>query len=136
MRNAQEGFHGRYLGTDIDPAAGGLFCEPYDAMGTILYPIESLSVLDATIDLLINDSDHSAEYEGREYRVIAPQLSEQAIIVGDNAHVTDELLKFSREAGRQFLFFSEEPANHWYLGAGIGLSYRPVVERSKSSAEE
>jgi hypothetical protein len=138
MRNAQEGFDGRYLGTDIDPGAGGLFCGPYNAMGKILYgdSIESLSGLDATIDLFINDSDHSAEYEGREYRVVGPKLAERAIIIGDNAHVTDELLKYSRETGRQFLFFSEEPAKHWYLGAGIGLSYRPVVERRKGSAVE
>jgi len=135
MRNAQEGFQGRYLGTDIDPAAGGLFCEPYNAMGKILYgdSIESLSGLDATIDLFINDSDHSAEYEGREYRVIAPKMSRQGIIVGDNAHVTDELLKFSRETDRQFLFFREEPANHWYLGAGIGLSFRRAAVQNERS---
>jgi cephalosporin hydroxylase len=136
LRNAQEGFQGRYLGTDIDPGAGGLFCEPYSAMGKICYgdSIESLSALDATIDVFINDSDHSAEYEGREYRVVAPKLTGRAIIVGDNAHVTDELIKFSREVGRQFLFFREEPANHWYLGAGIGLSFRLPVGRDESAS--
>lgn len=36
---------------------------------------------------------------------------------------------------RQFLI-AEEAANHWYLGAGIGLSYTPVLERSKGAAVE
>jgi hypothetical protein len=101
-------------------------------MGTILYgdSIDSLTALDVTVDVFVNDSDHSAEYEGREYRVIASKLSERAVIIADNAHVTDELLKFSRETGRQFLFFREEPANHWYLGAGIGLSFKPAMARA------
>jgi hypothetical protein len=126
LRNSEEGARGRYYGTDIDRGAGKLFCEPYRSMGEILYgdSIESLASLRETVDIFINDSDHSAEYEGREYRVISPKLSERAVIVGDNAHVTDELLKFSSEVGRQFLFFREEPADHWYLGAGIGLSFR------------
>jgi hypothetical protein len=83
--------------------------------------------------LFINDSDHSAEYEGREYRVIAPKLSAQAIIVGDNAHVTDELMKFSREIDRQFLFLREEPVNHWYLGAGIGRSFGKAAVQNERS---
>jgi hypothetical protein len=126
LRNSQEGHQGRYYGTDIDRGAGMLFCEPYRSMGEILYgdSIESLAALDVTIDIFVNDSDHSADYEGREYRTVAPKLSGQAVIIGDNAHVTDELLKFSKETGRQFLFFHEEPANHWYLGAGIGLSFK------------
>ena len=125
LRNAREGAEGRYYGTDIDRGAGMLFCEPYRNMGEILYgdSIETLSAFTEAVDIFINDSDHSADYEGREYRVIAPRLSEHALIIGDNAHVTDELLKFSSETGRQFVFFREEPANHWYLGAGIGLSF-------------
>jgi Methyltransferase domain len=126
LRNSQEGYPGRYYGTDIDRGAGMLFCEPYRSMGEILYgdSIESLAALDVMVDIFINDSDHSADYEGREYRVIAPKLSTQAVVIGDNAHVTDELLKFSSETSRHFLFFREEPADHWYLGAGIGLSFK------------
>lgn len=58
-----------YYGTDIDRGAGLLFCEPYRSMGEILYgdSIESLAALDVIIDVFINDSDHSADYEGREY---------------------------------------------------------------------
>jgi predicted O-methyltransferase YrrM len=126
LRNAQGGNPGRYYGTDIDVGAGRLLCEPYRSMGRILYgdSIESLQTLPPPVDFFINDSDHSAEYEAHEYRTIAPKLSECAVIIGDNSHVTDALLKFSRETDRRFLFFREEPANHWYPGAGIGLSFK------------
>lgn len=126
LRNQKEGRTGRYFGTDIDRAAGMLLAEPYKAMGEILYgdSLASLEALDVEIDLFINDSDHSSDYEAAEYRLVAPKLSERAVIIADNAHVTDELYLFAQSTGRQFLFFREEPANHWYLGAGIGLSFR------------
>jgi hypothetical protein len=126
LRNKEEGHPGRYYGTDIDPGAGILWDEHYRSMGMILYgdSIASLETLEEEVDLFINDSDHSAEYEAREYRVILPKLSQDGVILADNAHVTDELYNFARENGREFLFFREEPADHWYLGAGIGLSFR------------
>ncbi|GEO80537.1 class I SAM-dependent methyltransferase [Pararhodospirillum oryzae] len=125
MRNQAEGFPGRYYGTDIAPAAGILFQGPYAEMGTILYgdSLESLKKLDGPIDLFINDSDHSATYEREEYRVIEPKLSAHAVVLGDNAHVSDSLLEHARETGRTFLFFREDPINHWYPGAGIGAMF-------------
>ena len=132
LRNKEEGHPGRYYGTDIDSGAGILWDEHYRSTGTILYgdSIESLQALKEDIDLFINDSDHSAEYEAREYRVILPKLSRDAVILADNAHVTDELYTFARDNGREFLFFREEPANHWYLGAGIGLSFKQTDRAS------
>jgi len=124
-RNAAEGVRGKYYGTDIAPSAGILLREPFDQFGKILYgdSIASLQTIDEPIDLFINDSDHSAEYEGREYSVVNPRLSPRAIILGDNSHVTSELYNFSARTGRQFLFFKEQPRDHWYPGAGIGISF-------------
>jgi hypothetical protein len=45
------------------------------------------------------------------------------LILGDNSHVTDKLLKFSIENDRMFVLFKEEPKNHWYPGAGVGISF-------------
>jgi hypothetical protein len=124
-RNAREGAPGRYYGTEIDLAGGVLLAPPLTAFGEILFgdSIESLRKLDAKIDLFINDSDHSEEYEEREYQCVRPMLSERAIVLGDNSHVTDKLLRFSIETGRQFLFFRETPKDHWYPGSGIGISF-------------
>lgn len=124
-RNAQEGHPGYYYGTDINPQAGYLLCGKYAQHGEILYgdSIESLRKLEKAIDLFINDSDHSAVYEGEEYRTVSSKLTQNAIALGDNSHCTDELFKFSLEHNRNFLFFRESPIDHWYPGGGIGISF-------------
>ena len=118
-------FPGEYIGTDINPEAGYLFDGKYTKAGKIIYgdSIDSLKKLNKKIDLFINDSDHSAEYEAQEYKTISSKLTEGAILLGDNSHVTDKLLKFSINNNRHFLLFKEEPKNHWYSGAGIGISF-------------
>ena len=127
LRNGQEGSPGRYFGTDINPEAGWLLSDRYASVGKILVgdSIASLSGFSENVDLFINDSDHSADYEGREYDVIAPRLSARAVVLGDNAHVTDKLAVFSRKTGRSFIMFNEKPKDHWYPGAGIGISFLP-----------
>lgn len=125
-RNKEEGHEGRYYGTDINPKAGYLLSDDYANYGCILYgdSIESLKEFDGIIDLFINDSDHSADYEAEEYKTIANKLSEHAIVLGDNSHCTDRLLEFSLETNRHFVFFEEKPLDHWYPGAGIGISFK------------
>ncbi len=125
LRNAAEGSPGTYYGTEIRPEAGALLAGKYTTTGKILYgdSIETLASFDEPIDMFVNDSDHSGEYEYREYQTIAGKLAPGAIILGDNAHVTDSLSRFSRESGRNFVFFAEKPLHHWYPGAGIGISY-------------
>ncbi len=124
IRNGEEGSGGRYFGTEINPAAGYLLSGKYAQYGEILYgdSIETLRSLNTDIDLFINDSEHSADYEEKEYEIVAPKLSERAIVLGDNSHVTDKLLNFSLNHDRQFIFFAEKPADHWYPGGGIGIS--------------
>ena len=126
-RNTAEGYLGRYYGTDINPYAGVLLDAPWSEHGKILYgdSITSLSKLTETVDLFINDSDHSADYEYQEYQTVKPLLSPHAVVLGDNAHANDMLLRFSEENGRRFLFFKEQPRGHWYPGAGIGISLPP-----------
>ena len=97
----------------------------YSNTGKILYgdSIESLSGLTEKIDLFINDSDHSDAYEYQEYLTIKHLLSDKSIILGDNSHCTDKLAVFSAEIKRSFLYFQEEPIDHWSPGGGIGISY-------------
>ena len=125
IKNNEEGFSGYYYGTDINPKAGYLLSGDYNNYGKIIYgdSIETLNKISSEIDLFINDSDHSAEYEYKEYLAIKNKLSKKAIILGDNSHSTDKLIQFSIENNRSFLLFREEPSNHWYPGAGIGISY-------------
>lgn len=126
LKNISEGFAGQYLGTDIDPNAGNLLSGAYGSVGEILYgdSVESLRKVDSKIDIFINDSDHDPEYEAIEYDTIAAKLSKKGIILGDNCHVTNKLSQFSKVNSREFIFFSEKPKNHWYPGAGIGISFK------------
>src|SRR3546814_10426472 len=76
--------------------------------------LASLASFADSIDLFINDSDHSRDYERREYECIESKLADGGLILGDNAHATDVLMLFSEERGRRFLFAKEQPLNHWY----------------------
>jgi predicted O-methyltransferase YrrM len=126
LRNIEEGHDGKYYGTENRKKAGRLFCGKYASVGRILYDdsIVSLMRLEEKINIFVNDSDHSGEYEYQEYLAIADKLADGGIILGDNAHVTDSLSRFSREQNRKFVFFAEKPEGHWYPGAGIGVSYK------------
>lgn len=125
LENSKEGFVGKYIGTDIDRNAGILLKPPYSNFGNILYgdSLESLKTFSDCIDLFINDSDHSPIYESLEYQLVRDRLSPNAFLLGDNSHVSNSLRNFSIDNGRKFVFFKEIPKNHWYPGAGIGISF-------------
>ena len=97
----------------------------YKSVGKILYgdSIKSLQKFDKPIDLFINDSDHSADYEYNEYVTVKDLLTSNSILLGDNSRGSEKLATFSSENDRKFLYFPEQPKNHWYPGAGIGISY-------------
>jgi predicted O-methyltransferase YrrM len=125
MRNAADGHAGRYYGTEIRRDAGKLLKGPYADLGEVIYgdSISTLQAFAGKIDLFVNDSEHSGDYEYREYQTIAEKLNPGAIILGDNSHVTDSLCRFAWETGRCFVFFREVPKDHWYPGAGIGFAF-------------
>lgn len=83
LRNREEGFEGRYYGTDINPEAGYFLEGRYKEVGEVLYgdSITSLSEFSEQIDLFINDSDHSSEYEYQEYQTIMPLITDRTIIL-------------------------------------------------------
>lgn len=136
LRNRQEGHKGHYYGTDLNSKAGYLLRESYAEVGQILYgdSVESLRNLKGTIDLFINDSDHSADHESQEYETVAGKLSPGAVILGDNSYATDRLIKFSHATGRKFLFWKEEPMDHWYPGWGNRLKLEIRRQASTCSA--
>jgi predicted O-methyltransferase YrrM len=131
LRNARDGRPGKYYGTDINPDAGYYLQAPYRDCGQTLYrdALQSLEGLQCKVDVFINDSDHSESYEQAEYEMIKSKLSPEAILIGDNSHVTSKLAEFSMQEGRRFVFLSEEPANHWYRGVGVGISLSKALNK-------
>jgi hypothetical protein len=126
FRNRQEGFKGKYLGTDINPQSGELLLPPFTDYCTLAIgdSATTLQSLKDKIDFFINDSDHSPEYEAIEYSCVEKKLKSNAYILGDNSHASNALREFSEKTGRNFVFFKEEPFNHFYGGAGIGIAFR------------
>ena len=118
---------GRFIGTDINPTAGRYLDGIYSEVGRIAYgdSIETLKGIDQPIDLFVNDSDHSAAYEAAEYVTVENRLSPSALVISDNANSTDALAQWSRRHGRRFMFWREQPKDHWYPGEGIGISVAP-----------
>jgi predicted O-methyltransferase YrrM len=123
LRNTAEGAPGRYVGIDVNAQAGWLLQEPWSRVGSVRHAdsLEELARLDC-IDLLIHDSDHSIEHEQREYALALPRLSEGALVLSDNAHESDALWRFAADTKRRYLYFAEQPRDHWYKGAGIGIA--------------
>ena len=124
-KNKEEGYPGEYIGIDIDPKAGFLFNDLFSDFGEIIYSdsLEALRRFTGKLDLFINDSDHSSDYENSEYQLIIEKLSKTGIILGDNSHTNSILRDFSLQRERNFVFFKEEPDRHWYPGAGVGISF-------------
>jgi hypothetical protein len=76
------------------------------------------------VDIFLHDSLHTFEHEAAELAAIGPRLTPTALVLSDNAHATDALMRWAEQSGRQFSFFREQPAEHWYPGSGIGAAIR------------
>ena len=125
LRNADDGRPGQYVGIDLDRNAGWLLAAPYNNVAQIRYgnSVASLAGISKPIDLFLHDSDHSPSHERAEYLAVAPKLSLAAIVLSDNAHVTDELREFAAATGRRFDIWHETPEAHWYPGSATGVAW-------------
>lgn len=114
---------GRLLTIDVNPESGYLIHGPY--AGVVQRALgDSVTVLrgmNEPVDLFLHDSWHTFQHEMAELSAV--YLAPGAVILSDNVHASDALSVFARKTGRRFLFFREEPQNHWYPGAGIAAAY-------------
>lgn len=116
---------GKLITIDMEPSSGLMIGPEYSGLvermiGDSLLCLEKIDA----IDLFIHDSDHSAAHEFAEFQAATSRLTSGAMVLSDNAHATAELEKWSISQGYKFAYFAEEPLNHWYSGAGIGVAYR------------
>jgi predicted O-methyltransferase YrrM len=126
-RNTREGAPGMLYATDIVPTCGHLMSDTYRQFAKILIgdSVESLKKFEQSVDIFIHDSDHRAEYEWAELIAIEPRLHAGSITMSDNSQQTTKLLEFSKRIGRSFLYFQDQPLNHWWPGDGIGAAFIP-----------
>ncbi|RBY75310.1 class I SAM-dependent methyltransferase [Geodermatophilus sp. TF02-6] len=118
---------GRLTTVDVNPDSGYLIAGRYAEVVDRVVG-DSVAVLGSSaepVDVFLHDSLHTWEYETAELAAVDPRLSRRAVVLSDNSHVTDALSAWAEKTGRQFLFFREEPADHWYPGDGIGAASWP-----------
>ena len=116
--------HGRLTTIDIDADSGYLI---HDAWASVIdrrvgSSVDELAKL-SDVDMFLHDSLHTYEYESRELAAVGPNLRSDAIVLSDNAHDSAALSEWSERNGRQYLFFKEQPVNHWWPGDGIGVAW-------------
>jgi predicted O-methyltransferase YrrM len=116
--------HGRVSAIDTHPAAGYLATGRYGEVVT-RYVASSIDVLDqlGPVDLFLHDSLRSREYETAEIDLIAPRLTERAIVLSNTGDVSAGLPTWAERTGRTFTYFQERPAGHWYPGGGIAVAF-------------
>jgi len=114
---------GRLITVDVNPESGYLIDGPYAEVveRVIGDSITFLRGMDTPVDLFLHDSWHTLQHEMAELGAV--RLAPGAVVLSDNAHGSDALLVFAQKSRRRFLFFREEPRDHWYPGGGIGAAY-------------
>ena len=116
--------HGRLTTIDIDQDAGCLIGEPWESVidcraGS---SVDILGTLQ-DVDIFLHDSLHTYDYETSELTAVEPNLRADAIVLSDNAHDSAALSDWAERSGRHYLFFKEQPLNHWWPGDGIGAAW-------------
>ena len=116
--------HGRITTIDVDSDAGYLIREPYESVidRRVGSSVDELAKL-SDVDMFLHDSLHTYEYEASELAAVEPNLRADAIVLSDNAHDSAALSDWAERTGRRYLFFREQPANHWWPGDGIGVAW-------------
>lgn len=130
LQNEKEGYPGTVYATDIAADCGHLLAEPYKKYCKILIgdSIESLRGLDQPTDIFLHDSLHEPEYEWSEFTAIEPRLHSASLVLSDNSLFTSKLLEFAQRRRCSFLYFQDQPKNHWWPGDGIGTAFKPGVK--------
>lgn len=116
--------HGRLTTIDIDPDSGYLIDEPWASVieRRIGSSVDELAKTQ-DVDMFLHDSLHTYEYETKELIAVEPNLRADAIVLSDNAHDSAALSNWAERTERHYLFFREQPTDHWWPGDGIGVAW-------------
>jgi predicted O-methyltransferase YrrM len=125
-RNLAEGKSGRLLSFDVDPSSGWLVADA-DPDLLELHVGDTARTLEPVLDgravgLFVHDSLHTYEHETFELETAVRHADEQLVLISDNAHSSDALPDLCGRIGIQYYHFNEQPRDHFYPGAAIGLA--------------
>jgi len=128
---------GKLTTMDINAHAGDLISGPYADVvdAKVGDSVQLLRHMSEPVDMFLHDSLHTSEHETLEFNAVAGQLSTGALVLSDYAHASLALSRWSECNGRGYLFFAEEPVDHWFPGEGIGASF-PIYASSKKTGRD
>lgn len=130
-RNTAEGAPGRLIGFDINPEAGWLIPDALRTSYTLVIG-DALARLPEImgverVGLFLHDSDHRYEHETAELTAIIGHMEDGGTLISDNAHSSAAFADFCSRHGLDARLWREEPRDHFYPGAGIGLAVVPMT---------
>lgn len=134
QRNAEDGHPGNLVSLDVKPDAGWLVGDDLAAgwarvVGSSFDELER-ALAGRAVDVFIHDSDHTYRCERFEFDVAVAHRAERTVLISDNAHATSALRDVAIAESARFQLFMEEPVDHFYPGAGLGLVVlEPVAPR-------
>jgi Methyltransferase domain len=118
--------HGRLTTIDIDPDAGHLITQPWASVidrhtGSSVKLLADLQ----DVGMFVHDSLYAYDYENAELVAVEPNLLPDAIVLSDNARSSGSsaLSDWAEWSGRHYLYFREQPRDHWWPGDGIGAAW-------------
>jgi len=116
--------HGRVTTIDVEPEAGYFIGGQWGSVidRRVGSSVELLADV-GPVDLFLHDSLHTYDYEASELAAVEPNLSADAVVLSDNAHHSAALSDWAERTGRRYLFFREQPRDHWWPGDGVGASW-------------
>ena len=85
--------HGRLTTIDLNPDSGYLIAGRYaDVVDRVVGDsVEMLGASQDPVDVFLHDSLHTLEYETAELQAVRSRLTPEAVVLSDNAHMTDAL---------------------------------------------
>ena len=123
--NANEGADGTLVSLDIDPDSGWLVPEQLRSrlerhVGDARVTLEP-ALSGRRVGVFVHDSLHTYEHERFELELAAAHADTQLYLISDNAHASAALADVCRERGVPYAHYVEEPLDHFYPGAALGL---------------
>lgn len=124
-RNGDEGFPGTVMTFDTNENAGRLVPRRLRHL-VEFHTGDSRATLDEAlsgreIGCFLHDSLHTYEHERFELETALRHAASAFVLISDNAHASSALSDVCQNIGATYSFFREQPKNHFYPGAGIGV---------------
>lgn len=125
--NGQDGHPGKLVSFDVNPFAGWLIGEnplwelrlesSQEGMSEVL-------AAEGALDMFIYDGWHTYEAERADLEIAAAHLSENGVLLSDDAQVSRALRDVCERQGFDYLEFQEIPVGHFYAGAVLAAGRR------------